>query len=790
MLALLAALTASSLQPGPSASAADLRQGPVATSAADDVAVVLDDVDPVVVTPGEAVTLTGRLINRGETSHRVTSLGASVSSTGLTSRRQVSQWLDDGRDLDGPVLALGDDDVGPVVAPSQAVPFQVEVPPEVTEDLPSAAQVLPLVISAGEDGEAQEGAGPVRLRTTLVSAGTEEIQTPLDTSWVVPLTLPPDPDLLSPVEEVHAAAWLSAIGEDSAVTGWLDDLLLPGVTYVVDPAALVGLRPAPPLFTPEAAQDTDPTEGDPAPTPAPEGTTATPSAPADAGSATGTVPAPVPDDDASTQSATPEPTEDEPTTPATAADVEQALGTLRTRLAGLPDDQVWWLPSNDPDLVQLTRHAVPPAQAGGLLATSPVGATDTLAPLLGTGRHDVAWPLAPSPSGDLMTRMVELVDSAREQDGTGEDLGVVILPRESFTADSAAMPRRGAIPLQEADGVTALGVDSWTSALVAQSQDVAELRGSGAAAQQLLAHTLGTYLEAPGDPRELVVAPPRPSPAPPEVLGQLSEGWRAAPWLRPVSAQDLVEGAQGSEALRLTGEAPQEAVLGDLVDLLGPGQSPLTDERAAALGTTAQELDDLEGVLRDTTATQSWRSVLSALWSGRWRSEETGWTTARSVLREDVGSTREGVAVRPSTVNFLTDQGEINITVVNELGVALDDLVLEVVASNGRLQVIRQPDPVSIGADSRASVSFEARSITRGETELTATLSTPGGTTLGEPVPIDVRVQPTGIWVYWVLGGLAGLVLVLGLARAVRQGPRVSAPAAAPTGGSADEEGR
>ena len=743
----------------------------------DDVAIVLDEIDPVVLTPGEPLTLTGRLVNQGAVPHRVTSLTATVSGTTLTSRSEVDRWLDDELDLDR-TTTLGDDTVGPVVAAAGAVPFSVTVPAAVTNDLPEGPQVLPLVISAGDEREPGGAAAhPVRLRSTLVSAGGEEVEEPLDTSWVVPLTLPPDPDLLSPTEQTHAQAWVSAVGPDSAISGWVTDLAVPGVTYVVDPSTLVGARPAPALRTPPE-QGTDPadTGADPLPAPSPDAVTSTTEAP-DGGSdaATKTVPAPVPDDPATTQSASPPAqTEEAEAAPATAAEVDQAVATLRTQLAGLPDDQVWWLPSEDPDVVRMVADRPPQDQLGRLLSTQPAGAQDTLAPLLSTGRHDVAWPVDPAPDADAVTQISDLFRSARDEDDTAPGLGVVLLARESLTADSGAAPRRGAVPLEEPEDVVGLGADSWTSALVARSQAEAEQSGSGAAAQQVLAHTLGTYLEDPGAARELVIAPPRLTPAPPEVLAQLSEGWRTAPWLRSVTAQELVQRAGTGDTVQLTGEHPQEAVLGDLAELLAPGRSPLDRERTAALARNAGELDDLEEVVRDTTATQSWRASLAALWSSRWRSHEEEWSTARAVVREDVRSALQGVTVTPSTVNFLTDQGEISVTVVNDLGVALDDLVLEVVASNGRLQVIRQPDPVSIGADSRASVSFEARSITRGETRLTATLRTPDGTTLGEPAPIEVRVQPTGIWVYWVLGGLAGVVLVLGLARAVRRGPRAS----------------
>jgi hypothetical protein len=51
------------------------------------------------------------------------------------------------------------------------------------------------------------------------------------------------------------------------------------------------------------------------------------------------------------------------------------------------------------------------------------------------------------------------------------------------------------------------------------------------------------------------------------------------------------------------------------------------------------------------------------------------------------------------------------------------------------------------------------------------TLTTPDGTVIGEGVDVQVQVTPTGDWVYWTLGGVAGIILVLGIWRSVRRKP-------------------
>src|SRR5699024_4972285 len=109
------------------------------------------------------------------------------------------------------------------------------------------------------------------------------------------------------------------------------------------------------------------------------------------------------------------------------------------------------------------------------------------------GRDDVAWPALAAPSAADIGSVAELY-GRRAGDSGG--LGAVLVPRESFTADSGALPRLGAVPLGDHPDVFAIGADSWTSGLVAASANHAEQHGAGAAAQRVLAHTLGTWQES------------------------------------------------------------------------------------------------------------------------------------------------------------------------------------------------------------------------------------------------------------------------------------------------------
>ena len=75
---------------------------------------------------------------------------------------------------------------------------------------------------------------------------------------------------------------------------------------------------------------------------------------------------------------------------------------------------------------------------------------------------------------------------------------------------------------------------------------------------------------------------------------------------------------------------------------------------------------------------------------------------------------------------------------------------------------------MTVGPGSRATVQFRARALAAGEVEVRTTMTAPDGTAVGRSEVMQVRVQPTGAWIYWVLGSVAGIILVLGLWRALR----------------------
>lgn len=800
--------------------------GEVAESEEVGLRVVLDSVTPVVLRPDSPATLSGRVINSSTSAARLSGVTLSASTSTLGSRQEVMDWVERGVDRTTGWV-LGEDTVGPLVPGEGEVGFSVTVPGATLGALPDGPAAVAVRIRAGTDGDgssegredgAVEGA---ELRTVLTSSAGDAVDIPLQMSWVVPLTLPPDPDLVNPDPAAHARAWTEAVGADSAARTWLDHLRLPDVTWLVDPALLVAPRPEPSIAsaTPDEDEGGDvqtdegetpqgettngeTTTGDPpggrSGSTGPRGGTGdgtgTSTRTGDGSEDDGTATGPPPDGTATGQppddgTAT-EPPADGPPGEETPDEVAQALDELRERLAKTPEDGLWWLPTGDPDLARLASDPAPSSdRVEGLLSRSAPGeeVPAAVTALLRRGRGHVLWPALTGPTTDDLRRVLDLFpadagpSSTRSLATSPARPEVVLVQREAFTASSAVAPRRGAVPVDDT-GVVALGADSWTSALVAGSPAEAQDRGAGAAAQHLLAHTLGTWLESPSAARELVVAPPRGTTPSRAVLDQLGRAWSDAGWLSTVPAEELLARADG-DPVSLSGTAPQELVIGERASLLVPGDSPVDGSRGRDLARLADDLQGVSEILRDTDALRSWAPALDGLWSTRWRQEPEAWPVTWRALSTDVRQSRSAVHVAASNVNFIADQGTVHVTVVNDLPVAVDGVRLAVSASNGRLQVLRQPDPLSVGPGSRTSVPFDARAVTRGEVTLGVALTTPGGTELGVDEQIAVRVQPTGVWIYWVLGGLAGVVLVLGLARAL-PGPR-RVPGGAPAGAAA-----
>src|SRR5690606_14367483 len=185
-------------------------------------------------------------------------------------------------------------------------------------------------------------------------------------------------------------------------------------------------------------------------------------------------------------------------------------------------------------------------------------------------------------------------------------------------------------------------------------------------------------------------------------------------------------------------------------------------------------------------AADTWLGVLDRQYSARWRQDGQLWAEPVDHATAVATEILTGLQLHPTTINFWADEGLIRITVTNDLPVAVDGLQVTVAPGHARRRIRGQPEPITIGPQSRATVQFRAQAVAAGQVQLNTSLSTPNGTLVGEIEKTQVRAQPTSVWIYWLLGGVAGVILVLGLVRALRPGGtrRVTAGESVETPGS------
>ena len=717
--------------------------------------VVLDDVEPTVPVVGEPVTLRGRVVNDSARQQRIGHVSAEATWGPVTTRADVAAWLDGAPDPATDWL-LGIDTVGPVVAAGSQVPFAIRLDEGVLDGFPGDRGVLGLELHAHDEADGKPGlvfgTAPATLRSVLVVGGGAPVRQPLRTSWVVPLTLPPDGDLVAEDDARWESAWAAAAGEGSAVRGWLEGLTVPGITWAVDPALV-----APARLEPLAAAPEEPGEE-------PGG-----SSPADATSATTAPEVAPPSTDA--EATTEEPGEDVPApeVPTTAEQrVEALVEPVRRTLADVDPGALLWLPVADPDLEAMLAGAED-AELRASLAQRPSRSEATRA-LLDRGRKDVAWPVG-SPDTSTLDRLASVWRA------TGAELRAVVLPREAVGIASGASVSSAAVTAATAEGLGVLATDSRASALLAAAGDEGAAHGAGASAQHLLADSLVAWQQDETRPRSTVVAVPRGSRPDPAVLAELSDGIGRAPWIVPVPASVLLDEAARTSAAPtdLTGGEPEAGTLGEVTAYLEPGASPLDEQALRSVASVRRHLLGLRQVLDEagSRTVSTWEQALATSRSTRWRSvAPDAWSESWHPVRTASTRARQGLHVNPGTINFLADQGLMRVTIVNSLPVAVENVRVELVSGSGVLQVIDQPEPITVGADSRATVTFGVRAVTRGDTTVGARLSAPNGTPLGDDAAVEVHVQPPGGWVYWVLGGIGGLVLTVGLVRALRATPR------------------
>lgn len=478
----------------------------------------------------------------------------------------------------------------------------------------------------------------------------------------------------------------------------------------------------------------------------------------------------------------PAPTDDpEPPLPPAPPTVQSAVRDLGARIEQLPEGQLWWLPVGDTDAGALLDVGAAVEDIAELVGRAPANG------LPAPGRTDVAWPLSAGVDDGTIESLRDVWSAAGGATGAaGADngsLGAVVLPGRALE-DSALT---GSAVRTHSSGPQLLGYDERLSGIVAGS---GEQGRAGHATQRFLAETLAIYQEGPATDRSLVVAIPRTAEADAAELQAMTAAAVGAPWLQETTASELLTAgaaapassveappagdSAGDPSTQDTDEIPADdqapgAALGDLSAYSSPGETPLSASRLNRIELLRSRVTGVAQVVPDSEAARrTWMRVLDRQFSASWRSAPDDWEIPVEVAEDLASEITGGLTINPTTINLYADEGLMQITVVNELPIPIEGLQMQVNPGNGRLRVLGQPDPITIGPESRATVQFRAKAVAAGQVPLHTSLSTPNGTQIGAAEETVVRVQPTGVWIYWLLGGVAGVILVLGLWRALR----------------------
>lgn len=718
-LLLVLALLCTTLAPGAAAA-----WSPAASRAPADVTspaqILLSRITPGVVGPHSTVTITGTVRNLDSLSVAKPRVQVAVADRTLGSRAAVAAW------------STGTDTgvVGPVMAStSLAHPLRSGALARFTVRLHTARidshlmvatfPVTVRLVDAGADGQ-DRGSTRTFLPYFYPGGIATVLKHPVRVSWLVPLTLPPDPALFGYAGRTRLAAWRRAIGPGSTLQRELSATRDEPVTYLLDPAAVAPAAPVSLRST---------TARPPTPAPGQSGTSASSSSSGAAGSTA--------------------------TRTTSAADPVRALATsLARQLRRIaPREPLWSLPYADPDVSSLVDL---PDDHGVLSRLSAIRTPTSLGKAVQSG---VAWPA----SGALNSSRIDQLRARWA--GTGPVAAITsadTLPDSAGGTSDAARKSVNGLPL--------LAYDDDLSALFAATSD----QGDGATiVQRFLAETLGSYQQNPDVVQRMLVMPPRGFMTSTPVLRALFDGVRVAPWIQPVHASALLSAARHgpAETVQAHSGAPS-ALPGDPTAYPVPDPTVLDQDAVDGATAAGRDVRGVSSVL-DRTSGRGFRTLWSdadnQLMSTRWRSNASGWTSLRSHIERAVRQVSRGVSVSVSNVNLFATDGVLQLTVVNNLNQPVHNLRLDLTPRRDGLTVSGTRHTITIGARSRTTVRVRIQAVAAGLVPVTAQLRSIDGTPFGRVSTLQVHVTPTSTWIFWVLGGLAALILALGIYRTIRR---------------------
>ncbi|MGY1681367.1 DUF6049 family protein [Geodermatophilus sp. SYSU D01176] len=713
-------LTAPLVALAPTAAAAPATPAPGAEEAADDrpVRVELTRLDPRTLAPGAPVTIEGRLTNTG-----------TETLADLDVRLQRGELLAGRADLQA--VADDPDPTAVVSTPFQAVAGELRPRDSVSFTLTTTTDALaidrdgvyPVLLNLngiGSDGERRR----VGELTTYLVRPPVLPATPTSVAWLWPL-----------VERTHRDASGAFVDDgltDEVATGGRLDRALATVERLPETVPPEGGEPAPVVpvtlaVDPALVEELRLMADGPYAVAGEE----------DAGTGT--------DEAAAFLARLRAVAADHPVVALPYGDVDAdaltaaGLSEVVTRsLPGSPDGTA----QDDPG-APTAPPATAPAEAGG---TAGAG---ILREVLGVdARTDLAW----SVGGSLRPETLGVL-----ADGGVEE---VVLAPSGLTDGSAAVgldgPATARTTVPTGDGtVDALVADSTLGRLAGAA---ALAPGGPRAAEQRSVAELALLTLRSGDAaagQSLLVAPPREVDANPAGVSAMMAASAQLPGLRPVTVAQLGDGPVADAGELVTPE-----------DAGGLEPAGMADVTAAI--TVRNQLAG--AVVGDADAALApWDAATARATSAAWRDDPAAFAAAAADLRTTVSGLLERVTLlspADGTYSLASSDAPLVLTVRNDLPFALR-VQLRVQTRGNALAVGDLGDQV-LGPEQRTTLTVPTEVRQSGRFGVAATLTTPDGAPLGDPVELQVQSTAYGTISVVITIGAAALLGLLFLRRLVR----------------------
>ena len=727
--------TLTSLVAGPGALAAHAAQAETLTSR-----IVITSLTPTLVQQDDTVHVTGRITNQGKTAIEQVSVRMRAVGGRLGTRDDVDTWLD-GRDPREGVPVNPTVELEAPLAAGKSATFTLDVPAQALGLRGGPFGVYPIAFDArGTDAEgARDQVAFLRGTVQWQPPAREYVKQQI--GWLVPFTGLPGPtaNAVPTMEQVQRA-----LAPGRRLPRLLEAASAPGVAWAVDPALLATLR--------EAADGTLPstsaTSGTATPTTptTPTPTTPTPSTPTSSPTSTPTT---------STGTPSTYPSPNTSSHPARAAAAE-FLARMRAAAA---DREVIELPYSDPDLQILSN-----ASAMQLVTAARAAGAGTINELLGvTPRVDIGW----TPDGYATDQLIG--------DLAGQDVTQLVLDERSRPLVDALSYTPDAMTQSLPAGATAVLWDAQLSRLATTSSS-----RDAAATDRFLAETAAATSERPGLARRMLVSVPPTAVLDPAAFKALVRKASTVPWLSVTTVASMFEPpparADASQLARRQVDPPP-TVANEGITTQDVGVALGLRAQLAALGEVVAEPAQLTAALQRSTL-----DLVSAVWRGH----RKPLASRQQASTQAVHQVTSKISVLKTTITFLRSSGELQLTIRNDLRLKASNLRLRVIAPSPRLVVSQEvSEPIDVAPGTRTSVRVPVRALASGQVALQAQLIAPSGGAVGDPVAVQVHVRPTDTWAFSVLGVIVGLVLLVGLVRALRRPRRRSGLADVPDEGEA-----